>query len=161
MLLFTLLAKCLFLTFLRSHFLFFDNLLIILLIRICFYSIHWMQRHRSTCSSDWDCLFVQLETLPRWRLLVSLSLSSVDMVCIGAKNSQTSPLNFWQPQIVMILASRGFAGSVNPALYSLRETLLRIRRWLRRLEKSNSSESLSDIQSLEVLPLLLVRLQYK
>ena len=74
--------------------------------------------------------------------LVSLSLSSVDMVCIGAKNSQTSPLNFWQPQIVMILASRGFAGSVNPALYSLRETLLRIRRWLRRLEKSNSSESL-------------------
>ena len=28
MLLFTLLAKCLFLTFLRSHFLFFDNLLI-------------------------------------------------------------------------------------------------------------------------------------
>ena len=73
---------------------------------------------------------------------MSLSLSSVDMVCIGAKNSQTSPLNFLQPQIVMILASRGFAGSVNPALYSLRETLLRIRRWLRRLEKSNSSESL-------------------
>ena len=73
---------------------------------------------------------------------MSLSLSSVDMVCIGAKNSQTSPLNFLQPQIVMILASRGFAGSVNPALYSLRETLLRIRRWLRRLEKSKSRESL-------------------
>ena len=73
---------------------------------------------------------------------MSLSLSSVDMVCIGAKNSQTPPLNFLQPQIVMIMASRRFAGSVNPALYSLRETLLRIRRWLRRLEKSKNRDSL-------------------